>query len=238
MYLLSKSHKTNKTDSVGSHLNRMMYLEPNKVICPNAGECMDLCLKKSGNMKFDSSRKARINRTKLYFQDRELFLAKLDVEIKELKREAQKQNKKPLIRLNGTSDINWTAYSIFKNNPDIDFYDYTKRLDLYKKFLLCKNEPDAKMYYDKEMNDNWKWPENYHLIYSFSEKSNLKQVRSFLKNNGQVAVVFKHNFPKTWKGFEVIDGDKHDLRILDKVGVVIGLKAKGPARKLDSSFVQ
>ena len=230
MYLLSKSHKTDKTDSVGSHLNRMMYLEPNKVICPDAGECMDLCLKKSGNMKYERSRKARISRTKLYFQDRDLFLAKLDVEIKELKREAEKQNKKALIRLNGTSDIDWTSYSIFKNNPDIDFYDYTKRANLYKKFLLCRN--------DLNIQKAWNWPENYHLIYSFSEKTRMSDVYNFLLDlNGQVAIVF-NQIPKTWKGFEVINGDKHDLRILDKTGVVIGLKAKGPARKLVSSFVQ
>ena len=216
MYLLSKSHKTDKSDSIGSHLNRMMYLEPNKIICPDAGECMKLCLKNSGNMKFNTSRKARINRTKLYFQDRELFLAKLDVEIKELKREAEKQNKRALVRLNGTSDI--------------DFYDYTKRADLYKKFLLCRN--------DLNIQKSWKWPENYHLIYSFSEKTRMSDVYDFLLDlNGQIAVVFQQ-IPKTWKGFEVINGDKHDLRILDKTGVVIGLKAKGPARKLVSSFVQ
>ena len=235
MYLLSKSHKTDKSDSIGSHLNRMMYLEPNKVICPDAGECMDLCLKKSGNMKYKRSRKARINRTKLYFQDRNLFLAKLDVEIKELKREAEKQNKKALVRLNGTSDIDWTSYSIFKNNPDIDFYDYTKRANLYKKFLLCRN--------DLEIQKAWNWPKNYHLIYSFSEKTKLSDACCFLERNGQVAIVF-NQIPKTWnpygigKSYEVINGDKHDLRILDKTGVVIGLKAKGPARKLVSSFVQ
>lgn len=235
MYLLSKSHKTDKSDSLGSHLNRMMYLEPNKVICPDAGECMDLCLKKSGNMKFNTSRKARINRTKLYFQDRDLFLAKLDVEIKELKREAEKQNKRALVRLNGTSDIDWTSYSIFKNNPEIDFYDYTKNANLYKKFLLCRN--------DLEIQKAWNWPENYHLIYSFSEKTKLSDACSFLERNGQIAIVF-NEIPKTWnpygigKSYEIINGDKHDLRILDKTGVVIGLKAKGPARKLVSSFVQ
>ena len=79
-------------------------------------------------MKFKVSRKARINRTKLYFQDRDLFLAKLDVEIKELKREAEKQNKKALIRLNGTSDIIWERIdrSIFDSHKSIQFYDYTK----------------------------------------------------------------------------------------------------------------
>jgi hypothetical protein len=34
-----------------------------------------------------------------------------------------------------------------------------------------------------------------------------------------------------------IDGDKHDLRFTDKQGVIVGLRAKGPARQDKSGFV-
>ena len=39
------------------------------------------------------------------------------------------------------------------------------------------------------------------------------------------------------KGREVINGDETDLRFLDKQNVIVGLKAKGKARKDMSGFV-
>ena len=57
-----------------------------------------------------------------------------------------------------------------------------------------------------------------------------------------VAVVFRDKIPKSYKGYEVIDGDDSDLRFLDKfksweTGGIVGLKAKGPAKKDKSGFV-
>jgi hypothetical protein len=46
-----------------------------------------------------------------------------------------------------------------------------------------------------------------------------------------VAYVFKNKLPKKFQGKRVIDGDKHDLRFLDPRGVVVGLLAKGSAKK-------
>jgi hypothetical protein len=40
-----------------------------------------------------------------------------------------------------------------------------------------------------------------------------------------------------FKGLKVIDGDKHDMRFLDKSGVVVGLIEKGEAKKDTSGFV-
>jgi len=37
--------------------------------------------------------------------------------------------------------------------------------------------------------------------------------------------------------YKVIDGDQDDLRFLDPDGVIVGLKAKGQARKDTSGFV-
>ena len=49
-----------------------------------------------------------------------------------------------------------------------------------------------------------------------------------------------HELPVSWNGFGVIDGDTHDLRFLDrhKLGLVIGLRAKGRAKKDTHGFVQ
>ena len=58
-----------------------------------------------------------------------------------------------------------------------------------------------------------------------------------LMDGGNVAIVFKDELPATWNGFEVINGDLTDLRYFDPVNVVIGLKAKGDAKKDISGFV-
>jgi 3-hydroxyacyl-CoA dehydrogenase len=50
-------------------------------------------------------------------------------------------------------------------------------------------------------------------------------------------VVFNGDMPSIFKGMKVIDGDKTDMRFLDKSNRVIGLKAKGKARKDTSGFV-
>lgn len=57
-----------------------------------------------------------------------------------------------------------------------------------------------------------------------------------------IAVVFNvkraEDLPSVWLGREVINGDAHDLRFLDKPGTIVGLKAKGPAKHDTSGFVQ
>jgi len=44
--------------------------------------------------------------------------------------------------------------------------------------------------------------------------------------------------PNTYAGAPVVDGDASDLRFLDPDGVVVGLKAKGDAKKDTSGFVK
>ena len=52
-----------------------------------------------------------------------------------------------------------------------------------------------------------------------------------------VATVFRKDLPKFYKDVKVVSGDKDDLRFLDERGVIVGLKAKGKARKDTSGFV-
>jgi hypothetical protein len=53
-----------------------------------------------------------------------------------------------------------------------------------------------------------------------------------------VAVVFAgKTLPDTYLGRNVINGDEHDARFLDPVGCIVGLKAKGKAKKDMSGFV-
>jgi len=98
----------------------------------------------------------------------------------------------------------------------VQFYDYTKH----------RNRRDL--------------PSNYHLTFSRSEANN-DAALEWLAAGGNVAVVFDTKkgqaLPETWNGYRVIDGDLTDLRFLDDKNVVVGLRAKGPARKDTSGFV-
>ena len=72
-------------------------------------------------------------------------------EINALIRKAEKLGLTPVIRLNGTSDIDWTkqkhnGLTIFEIFSDIQFYDYTKSVKL----------------------DYSSLPENYHVSISYS----------------------------------------------------------------------
>jgi hypothetical protein len=65
-----------------------------------------------------------------------------------------------------------------------------------------------------------------------------------LQEGGIVAAVFADTLPDNWKGFVVWDGDKSDDLMLDAAketskgnGIVLGLKAKGDAKKDQSGFV-
>jgi hypothetical protein len=109
-----------------------------------------------------------------------------------------------------------------ERHPDLTFYDYTK------------NPRRMEAYLAGDM------PENYKLTFSRSE-TNEDLADKFVRRGGNVAVVFTtpkgDTLPKTYLGRPVIDGDEHDLRFLDPSGVVVGLRAKGRARKQHGGFV-
>jgi hypothetical protein len=89
-------------------------------------------------------------------------------------------------------------------------------------------------------------PHNYHLTYSYTGLAARELHMSRYANVGiNPAVVFDvkrgAELPSTWRGMPVIDGDLNDFRPADPVGVVVGLRYKGPPKLLQikkSKFVQ
>ena len=170
---------------------------------------------------------ARIAKTVLLFEQKEIRLEQIWKEITSAIKSAKHLNLKPCFRLNLTSDIPWESsewfingLSIFDHFPGVQFYDYTKGRARYAAFL--RGEMSA----------------NYHLTYSRSEKSTDDLMsQGFLASGGNVAVVFRGKLPTTWKGFPVVDGDESDLRFLDGKGVIVGLVEKGLAKKDSTGFV-
>lgn len=227
MHLLTISGNTkiNKSDAFGGYLTGILHLAPADIsgyqVCPWSTEgCRQACLNTAGRGKFSSVQAARIRKTKLFFEQREDFMRLLVLDIRALCRKCERLGVEPVVRLNGTSDILWERIplgshrNIFQMFPYVQFYDYTKA-PMEKR----REEP------------------NYILVYSRASESQKPELVKALHAGGRVAVVFGGDLPAYYWGYPVVDGDKHDLRFLDPAGHVIGLSAKGLAKKDSSGFV-
>jgi len=62
-------------------------------------------------------------------------------------------------------------------------------------------------------------------------------VAKAIKAGMNVAVVFVGEMPSEYLGRPVVDADGDDLRFLDPANVVLGLKAKGRAKRDTTGFV-
>jgi hypothetical protein len=102
--------------------------------------------------------------------------------------------------------------------PDVQFYDYTKSF------------PRMVAYLKGEM------PSNYHLTFSRSECNDVK-VSMIAELGGNIAAVFRNEFPKSWNDLDVVNGDETDLRFLDGKNKIVGLIQKGLAKKDETGFV-
>ena len=225
MNLLSVSAdaKTIKGEKKG-YLTGILYLLPADSsgiinVCANATPgCKASCLNTAGRGAFSSVQQGRMRKTKWLVQDRPGFMEQLHHDIELLAKQAKEQGFKPCVRLNGTSDLPWMAKEMQYQFPKIQFYDYTKHPFPWTRM-------DA----------------NYHLTFSLSERNEV-HAGECLMNRVNVAVVFDTKkgepLPKFWKGWRVIDGDLSDLRFKDPKGVIVGLRAKGRAKKDCSGFVQ
>jgi len=238
-YSSSKIEKSNNTNL--GYLTAIMYLAPAELsgwnVCSHASKgCTKVCLNSAGRGRFDNVQLARIKRTQFFFLNRQGFIDQLIKEIDAHIRKALKLGLKPAVRLNGTSDIPWERVKINHNG-----YTYNNIMELYEwgKFGVSLQWYDYTKYPIAKRPAH-KLPANYHLTFSRSEHaisySIGADIGNNLENGRNVAVVFDV-VPTTWHGIKVIDGDKHDMRFLDSVGVIVGLTAKGKAKKDTSGFV-
>jgi hypothetical protein len=197
-----------------------LYLAPANMsgyeVCPNSKHCRAFCLNGAGRNKGDilargfeesSINKSRIKKTKLFFENKELFMRLL---IKEIERERMIAVRKGMefsVRLNGTSDLSPEDFVLDGKNileifPDVQFYDYTKipqRIALAKKYL------------------------NYDVTLSYNGYNN-NICKSYLDNGGKVAVVFAtKEMPKKFMGYNVENGNYDDLRYLNSPSTIIYL---------------
>jgi hypothetical protein len=194
--------------------------------CPKASlGCKLTCLNTAGHGGMfkagettNAVQEARIRRTRFFASDRAGFMNTLISDVTKAIKQAERKGMIPVFRLNGTSDLSWEKYlvdgkNIFEHFPTVQFYDYTKVLGRKVKHIP-----------------------NYHLTFSRAE-SNEQDVMKALEQGYSIAVVFDE-VPATWNGVPVVDGDLDDLRFNNtNLDLVIGLKAKGRAKKDVTGFV-
>lgn len=233
--LTSGNQKILKGEKLG-YVTKGIHLAPANLsgyeVCQwRSKGCTASCLNTAGRGQMNSIQVSRVNKTKLFFEKKMEFLEKLSKEITSSIKSAQKKSMKAVFRPNLTSDIMWEneinedGATILEKHSSTQFYDYTKS---FKRMCSFLGKPFIK--------GEAKFPSNYHLTFSRSE-NNDKKCEMVLLMGGNVAVVFRNQLPKTWKGFEVVNGDETDLRFLDKKGVVVGLIEKGLAKKDETGFV-
>ena len=240
--------KTIKGQKQG-YMTAILYLSPWKSagvnLCPMAelAGCFAGCLNQAGHggmakagatiapfgveLADNNVQRARISRSRLFIEDQQAFMVQLHKEITKFLKKAERKGLIPVVRLNGTSDIQWEKIeyrtkTIFKHFPDLQFYDYTKIAKRFERAL----------------------PHNYYICLSYSEANSVYALRCLTaadKHGASLVYVVRDEASKLagqfYAGESYVDGDENDLRFLDPPGARVYLKAKGPAKKDTSGFV-
>jgi hypothetical protein len=200
--------------------------------CPKATEgCKAACLNTAGRGGMfkrgettNTIQQARIRKTKQFYENRDSFMVDLVKDIELAIKQSKRLGLTPVFRLNGTSDIAWEKYevngfaNIFARFPEVQFYDYTKMLNRKVAHIP-----------------------NYHLTFSAADGNDIDVLRA-IQQGYNIATVFgikkTEPMPETFNGLPVFNGDESDLRFLDPKGHIIGLYAKGKAKKDNTGFVK
>jgi hypothetical protein len=236
---VSTSSKIMHSQKFSHQYTYAIYLAPAKqsgynVCSHSTPECRLGCLNQSGRAGMEliagktKTSNCRNKKTRLFYEQPEFFMAWMISEIMFYQRKAVKDNFFFSVRINATSDIDWqnvkiSGQTIFEIFPDVQFYDYTKNHMKFENKAV-----------------------NYHLTYSYTGR-NWTLCEALLKTGVNIAMVFnvkkETDLPKTFKGYQVINGDLTDYRIDDAKGIIVGLKWKRIANKetekqvLNSCFV-
>lgn len=197
----------------------ILYMAPAEVavkgvnLCPASTEgCRRDCLFYQGRARlFKEVNEARIRKARQFILEPLEFYAQLHAEVQRALRLATAKGKRLAIRLNGTTDIDWTPF--VRLYPDVQFYDYTKTA---RGMAFARGS----------------LPANYHITFSRSEE-NRNIASRVLRAGGNVAVVVDKGVQVDFTDERLIDGDLHDARFLDgrsETGLIVVLRAKGSLR--------
>lgn len=242
------SAKAAKASGYG-YLNAIQYLAPFTFggvgnLCSHASpQCIALCLGLySGQAAMvadletgtNSVRESRKRKAQLFMKNRAEYMNRMARDIVRLERKAKREGLALCLRLNGSSDISWERISFMLDSATL------KALGLPADRRASATIPALFPHiqfveYTKNPGRLGKAPHNVDLTLSYNA-TNMPDCVAALLAGHNVAIVFHGGLPVTFGGFPVIDGDKHDLRHLDrKGGVIVGLSPKGAKAKRDKS---
>ena len=226
--LLSAGTSNYKTGKNKKGVTFIMYLAAGTQnskginLCPMMSlGCEASCLETAGRGKMRPVKNSRLNKSEYYVSDKLSFLVQLAHEIICKIKYYRNKDTTLYFRLNGTSDVDFLGQ--IKRHLGIDFltfdnvvfYDYTAILGKATKYASADN-----------------------YVHTFSRKENNEETcLKALSLGFNCAMVFAGELPKTYKGFPVVSGDITDLEMLEYKGTILGLSAKGKAKKDMSGFV-
>lgn len=211
--LLGSSIKVEKGESEG-YFTSILYMQPadkvsTRTLCAAAelNGCKKPCLIGSGMLGMSTGQRAATRKTVIYLLDSERFYAMLR---KEVQAKYKKHGHKLAIRLNGTTDIDFTDF--IASMPHIRFYDYCK---VYARVIKNKLA-------------------NYDITFSgsaYSEKTLYMTARA-INAGHRVAIAFNtgEKAGEFKMPTDLADFDTTDLRFTD-LKVLGGLKYKGGNRQ-------
>lgn len=211
--LLGSSIKVEKGESEG-YYTAILYMQPadkvaTRTLCAAAElfGCKDACLIGSGMLGMTTGQSAATRRTIIFLLDSDRFYTMLR---KEIQAKHRKHGDQLAIRLNGTTDIDFTDF--IASMPHIRFYDYSK---VYARVIKNKLA-------------------NYDITFSgsaYSEKTIFMTARA-IKAGHRVAIAFNTGERKGEFSMptDLADFDTTDLRFTDDK-VLGGLKYKGGSRQ-------
>jgi hypothetical protein len=197
-------------------------------VCPTAkiAGCFKDCLVFSGRGNMSPVFYSRLRKTLFYLQYKKEFIKLVDKEISRLLRKAEREGLELAIRINGTSDIPVLKElkEILLKYANVKFYDYTKNPKSIKKLHSLSNEIT-----------------NYHLTFSYTKEPLFEPlIEKATKYNSNIAIVFQNEEQVNYlidnkkklklfdRVYNIINGDKTDLRYKDKNNSIVALRYKKP----------
>jgi len=228
--ILTSNPKLEKSEALGLALIRGFHGLPGVAAgrgeaCADRGSCYRSCLAWTGHGQMPTVLSARRVRHRFFIgsdgKPTAQGLRALSHDVERLELDARYRGLPAGVRLNVLTDYPWEvlAPNLFQAFPAVTFYDYTKSLERWRRYLAGK------------------LPTNYSLTFSASEDVRLDVLWPLLerkaKRPARVAVVCADDvrqgvLGRRRGGVVCVDGDAHDATWLQPAPAVLALSAKGP----------
>ena len=209
----------------------VMYMLPHSLsgelhVCPwSTPGCRRSCLHTAGRLGLGPADIAKKARTLFLARHPFHFMVLLINEVERHRARVAKKGRTLVARLNGTADIPWEEFVpwLFDLLADVSWQDYTK--DGMTNGMQSRAIDGIP---------------NYYLVHSAHERTPDSLIAS-MSTNVVVPVHVRRGdpLPDTYLGKAVVDGDLHDLRLIDPQGrQVVMVRGKGDGVRDTSGFVR